>query len=387
MEYITLAIRWCCKPEAHINVCSPEDSGITKWSLTRWEAEPYQRPKQHLTIVCMKINTLSAATIKTKLLRRATNLWVRPSCAVMTQGSFDTILNAYVDTSNTLSHTYVILTTPCSGSSFYEHVNGINSLATVKRWKKDAKTTACDADTIFQLHCEHVPHSLTVVTESQLGGTKLLHIRCDEPQLIRDLLKRHDIHCDTVWNEITSLSSNAPCIGLMEHSMNLIYTMNNPGMLTGGPTSRSNDTFDHNRKYLKVHTKRHTMKNKPYSIPMKSHNVPRYRCLDDDDVQGDSAPTLPTVLYYSDPVSTVNDVLRADGRFLDDCQVSMLFDGGDDADILGEKPICQFQHNQLCIVARSRFQRGVRRVREHQFVITAELPLGTLTLASDATES
>lgn len=156
MEYITLAIRWCWEPKAHINVWSPEDSGVRKWSLTRWEAEAYQLPTQHLTIVCMQIDTLSANAIKKQLLRRAKNLWVDPSCVVMTEGWFDTILDSYVDASKTVSHTYTTLTTPCSGSSFYRHVNDCNALVAAKGWKKDAKTTACDSHTIFQLHCKHV---------------------------------------------------------------------------------------------------------------------------------------------------------------------------------------------------------------------------------------
>ncbi|XP_026044148.1 uncharacterized protein LOC113034069 [Astatotilapia calliptera] len=329
MEYITLAIRWCWEPKAHINVWSPEDSGVRKWSLTRWEAEAYQLPTQHLTIVCMQIDTLSANAIKKQLLRRAKNLWVDPSCVVMTEGWFDTILDSYVDASKTVSHTYTTLTTPCSGSSFYRHVNDCNALVAAKGWKKDAKTTACDSHTIFQLHCKHEPHSVTLLVKSHSGDTKLLQIRCDEPMCIRDLLKRYDIHCDTVWNDTMSLSSNSPCIALTDHGMDLIYTEATPGMITGRFTAGAKDTFDHRMKHLKVRTKHRTMKNKPYSIHTTPQNVPRGASLLDDGLtQEDSNPTLPTVLYYSDPLSTIADVLRNDGRFLADCRLAASYDDG-----------------------------------------------------------
>lgn len=200
------------------------------------------------------------------------------------------------------------------------------------------------------------PHSVTLLVKSQSGDTKLLQIRCDEPMCIRDLLKRYDIHCDTVWNDTMSLSSNSPCIALTDHGMDLIYTEATPGMITGRSTAGPKDTFDHRMKHLKVRTKHRTMKNKPYSIPTTPQNAPRGASLLDDDLtQEDSNPTLPTVLYYSDPLSTVADVLRNDGRFLVDCQLAASYDDGHNVDaadvtISGESPICQWQHNQLCIV-------------------------------------
>ncbi|KAL3966246.1 prostaglandin E receptor 4 [Sarotherodon galilaeus] len=153
-----------------------------------------------------------------------------------------------------------------------------------------------------------------------------------------------------------SLSSNSPCIALTDHGMDLIYTEATPGMITGRSTAGPKDTFDHRMKHLKVRTKHRTMKKKPYSIPTTPQHVPRGASLLDDDLtQEDSNPTLPTVLYYSDPLSTVTDVLKTDGRFRDDCRLSASYDDDHNVDatdvaISGESPICQWQHNQLCVV-------------------------------------
>lgn len=188
---------------------------------------------------------------------------------------------------------------------------------------------------------------MSVIQETQLGKNKMHLIRCHEPQRIYDLLKRNGIRCDKVWNATMSISSTAPCTALIQQNMPIIYATNVTDELIGLSSPGSNCVFYHNMKYVRVLTRRHTMRHKPYLISEDHDTFPSMRDIfSNNAVQSYVVEDpKPTVLYYSDPLSSAKAVVRADGRFLDSCKITRL---GEDCD-LGEQHICDFEPNELCI--------------------------------------
>lgn len=191
---------------------------------------------------------------------------------------------------------------------------------------------------------------MSVIQETELGKNKMQLIRCHEPQRIYDLLNKSGIQCDKVWNDTMSLSSTAPCIALIQHDMPVIYATDITDEPIGSSAlSDTNDVFYHNMKHVQIYTRRHTMRRKPYLVSKNDHDTLPPIC----EIFSNNAAEKPcvteepksTVVYYSDPLSSAKDVVRADGRFLDRCKITRL---GEDCD-LGGKHICEFEPNELCI--------------------------------------
>lgn len=145
-----------------------------------------------------------------------------------------------------------------------------------------------------------------------------------------------------------SLPSTAPCIALGRHDMPLVYAAEMIGEHT---SCSSNDVFYHNMKHVWIHTRRHVMRRKPYLISESDHDTFPPVC----EIFGNKAAEKPcvteelrsTVLYYSDPLSSAKDVIKADGRFHDRCKLIRLREA-DDCEV-GDQPICEFESNELCI--------------------------------------
>lgn len=198
---------------------------------------------------------------------------------------------------------------------------------------------------------------MSVIQETETGQKTLQVIRCNEPQRIYDLLNKNGIICDKVWDGIMSLSSTAPCIALIQHAMPIIYAAAADRPIGFTALSCANDVFYHNMKYIRIRTRRHTMKRKPYlmstnhqaSLPVQCSVFGETALAEAEEGQRRCAAeeTKSTVLYYSNPLSTTEDVIRADGRFLDSCKITR-FGQTDDSD-LGDRHICEFQHYELYI--------------------------------------
>lgn len=190
------------------------------------------------------------------------------------------------------------------------------------------------------------PHNVLVIQELQLGKNKMHQIRCHEPQRICDLLLRNGIRCDKVWNATMSISSTAPCVALNHQDMPIAYTANVTDELVGLNASGQNIVFYHDMKHLRVRAKRHVMRHKPYFISEDHDTLPSTSDIfSNNAAQSHVAEDTPTVLYYSDPLSSAKSVVRADGRFLDCCKITGLEDECD----LGERHICDFEPDELCI--------------------------------------
>lgn len=203
------------------------------------------------------------------------------------------------------------------------------------------------------------PHSVSVIQERRPGEARIQLVRCNEPQRIYELLAKNGIRCDKVWNDTMSLSTTAPCIALIEQGMPVIYATDISDKPIGfSALSGTNNVFYHNMKHIKIRTRRHTMKRKPYLIPMNSRDdlLPK-KCITSGEIAAEAEEALgvteetkATVLYYSDPLSTAKDVIIADGRFLKSCKITRLGTVADDDDCdLGAKYICEFEPDQLCI--------------------------------------
>lgn len=160
MEYTTMAIRWCCKPEHHINAQPSPDLEIAEWCVTRWEVRSYRDTTQHLTIVCMKNKSSLSAAIETMILHKAANLWICPSVNNMIQGSFDVIINIYEDNSLKSDNMYITMKSPCSGYSFFEYTKHMSDLARITGWSETKNCLCGDATTMYKLHCKHVSSPL-----------------------------------------------------------------------------------------------------------------------------------------------------------------------------------------------------------------------------------
>lgn len=145
-----------------------------------------------------------------------------------------------------------------------------------------------------------------------------------------------------------SISATAPCIALSRHNMPLVYAAETNGVHT---SSNPAEVLYHNMKYVSVRTRRHVMRHKPYLLLQSDDDAlppvceifgnrpAEPRCATDD--------LSTTVLYYSDPLCSVKDVVEADGRFHDRCTITQLT--GPDDNGIGDRAIRDFDHDVLCI--------------------------------------
>ena len=106
------------------------------------------------------------------------------------------------------------------------------------------------------------PHSVTLLVPGT--ATRMIHVRCTEPQRIYELFKKYGLTCSNVWDSRTSLSATAPCTALCDHNMttvNVNRIAENDAL--GQEPEVSN--FYHNMKCIRIQAKRDALKHRPYN--------------------------------------------------------------------------------------------------------------------------
>lgn len=173
-----------------------------------------------------------------------------------------------------------------------------------------------------------VSHSVSVTITLPGITTKLIHVECNEPQTIYELLLKHNISCSQVWNTQMSLSANSPCLALEEHNMRTINANSAPWK-DDNPAAQQNFYY-HNMKFMKVNTRHNVMRHKPYAPPKRAELTVKHRT-------SNSCPVdrIPVGIYYQDSMSKLKDVIIQDGRFIDSLEVVRIQDYPDDIE---EKP-------------------------------------------------
>ncbi|XP_044041116.1 uncharacterized protein LOC122870759 [Siniperca chuatsi] len=207
MEYVTIVIRWGCTPNEHIGFIT---DSLRQWYLSRWTYTDAEI--RSLTAMCLYLPEEEATGYTERLLRVMRNLWVDQACNIMVQGDFEALLE---DTTalSVIANTYTVTHADVTPAlSFYQHVRNTEALLKGYGWTIGTHTVIADGKTIFQLHCKHRPHSVTVLHLGQEPKIKL--VQCLEPQRLYDLMKAHDISCTTVWNSRISLFGASPCKAL-----------------------------------------------------------------------------------------------------------------------------------------------------------------------------
>lgn len=158
------------------------------------------------------------------------------------------------------------------------------------------------------------PHSVTVLHLGQEPKIKL--VQCLEPQRLYDLMKAHDISCTTVWNSRISLSALAPCKALCDYDMAMVRVNMSPAEEALGDTSPVPPFFYHNMKHIQLRSRRKALRCRPY----EASNLPLVE-LQRRDPSG-MHTDIGVALYYGDSMSTVEDVIKADGRFLPTARIA-----------------------------------------------------------------
>lgn len=203
----------------------------------------------------------------------------------------------------------------------------------------------CLSNTCFCTHHPQEPHSVTVVVPGSV--MKMITVKCDEPQRIYDLLKKHGVTSSNVWDSKIALSARSPCTALCDHNMTMVY-VNRISCYDTFAEEPEVSTFYHNMKYVRIQTKRRVLRHKPYTMPLRSavdnlpHTAPSL-------TRTISTESIPAALYYEDNMSRMSDVIEADGRFLPSLQC--MDRQGDD----GDRYVAEVQPDtDLIIVGRSR---------------------------------
>ncbi|XP_034147174.1 uncharacterized protein LOC117594193 [Esox lucius] len=317
MDTITIAVRWCCVPQAHINFVT---DGITKWYMSRWI---YKHSKtKNLTIICVQVEFKRVSAYIQQLLSVMKALWVEPGRGSMDWEALDTLLDDTPLVPVSTNKYSVTHTTMRPGDSFYYHVCNTVELVKGRAWILRRELTIADKMTILKLHSKHEPHSVTLLVPGT--ATRMIHVRCTEPQRIYELFKKYGLTCSNVWDSRTSLSATAPCTALCDHNMttvNVNRIAENDAL--GQEPEVSN--FYHNMKCIRIQAKRDALKHRPYSTHHRS--VVDAAQLPSASVDGTcSNETQPdcisVALYYYDRMAKLGDVIKSDGRFVPSVQYS-----------------------------------------------------------------
>ena len=131
------------------------------------------------------------------------------------------------------------------------------------------------------------------------GATRLIHVHCNEPQRIYDLMKQYNLTCSNIWDSAVALSARHPCTALVDNRMKIVNVNVISQSDPFGEEPRVS-TFYHNLRHTRMTTKRNVLRHKPYSLSLKA-----------------LAPlSIPVALYYNDPMTSLDDVIKEDGRFV-----------------------------------------------------------------------
>lgn len=168
---------------------------------------------------------------------------------------------------------------------------------------------------------------MTVLVPS--SATKMITVRCQEPQRIYDLMKKYGLSCSNVWDSTIALSARSPCTALCDHNMMIVNVNRIPGNDSFGEEPDMS-SFYHDMKHIRIQTKRKVLRHKPYTMPRRPVAIPRLpsTTLDENISMETEVERIPVALYYDDKMSKLSDVIKADGRFVPSVQYVDL-DGGD----------------------------------------------------------
>ena len=112
-------------------------------------------------------------------------------------------------------------------------------------------------------------------------------------------MKKYNLACSNIWDSTVALSARHPCTALVDHRMKIV----NVNVISqSDPFSEEPrvSAFYHNLKHTRMATKRNVLRHKPYSLPVK----------------GVPLSSIPVALYYNDPMTSLDDVIKEDGRFV-----------------------------------------------------------------------
>lgn len=358
MKFLTFHVRWDGRPNAHFNVTT---RWATHWHMSKWTYNPTEHAgdqptdTQHLTIICVQIASENVDAYLEKLKKIMSPVFAKPACDQLQWGEFNELLYGHkhiIANTWSVSHTFV---RPGISPSFYGHVDEKMVSAKLSNWNMCNYGILADEMTALKVHmsAHHVrvtlltqfgltcymssnmfrpcvqqePHKFTVLLAG--SPTRSFGVRCEEAQLLHELLMRYGLTCSMVWDCTTSLSPNCPCTALCEQSMSTVFAdvlSCNENLKEAKMTQ-----FYCNMKHIKVQIEGGALRYKPEG--MKS---------------------MGATLYYSDDMSTLRKVVEEDGRFkssarcvdskgwvVDDKCVSE-FNQGQELTIMGKTTIYKF---------------------------------------------
>lgn len=79
--------------------------------------------------------------------------------------------------------------------------------------------------------------------------------------------------------------------------------------------------FYHNMKHIRIQTERHVLRHKPYTMPRRVVEIPMTAPSWGRTISTETElDCIPVALYYSNQMSKLSNVIKADGRFIPSAQ-------------------------------------------------------------------
>lgn len=118
-------------------------------------------------------------------------------------------------------------------------------------------------------------------------------------------MKKYGVKCSNVWDSTVCLSAKSPCTALKDYNMTIV---NVNSILDNDEFHEEPDIvcFYHNMRSIRMQAKCSTFRHNPIRAVQPLSSANWAVCV--------------VALYYCDEMSTLSDVIKADGRFLSSVQ-------------------------------------------------------------------